>query len=193
MKQNIAIFASGSGSNAENLIQSFLNHPTISIKIIFSNNPKAYVIERAKKWQLPLIIFNREEFYNTDIIIKELVKFNIDYIVLAGFLWLIPVNIISKYTNKIINIHPSLLPKYGGKGMYGLKVHEEVVRNKDSTTGITIHLVNENYDDGLVLFQENIEVIATDTAEIIAEKVHELEYKYLPTIVEKTILGNIAQ
>ncbi|MEA2105368.1 MAG: phosphoribosylglycinamide formyltransferase [Bacteroidota bacterium] len=183
----IAIFASGSGTNAENLIHYFKENKKIEISYIFSNNKNAYVIQRAKNHNIKHYIFSRMEFYNTINILQILQKTNIDFIILAGFLWLIPDYLIKNYPNRIINIHPALLPKYGGKGMYGMNVHEAVLENNEKESGITIHYVNHEYDKGDIIFQAKCPVNKDDTAETIARKVHALEYEHFPKIVEKII------
>ncbi len=186
--KNIAIFASGSGSNAQTIVEYFKSKNLEPVKLILTNNPKAFVIERAKKLNIECIIFSRKEFYESNYILDLLKSKNIEFIVLAGFLWLVPTPIINAYKHQIINIHPALLPKYGGKGMYGMRVHEAVVANKESETGITIHYVDEIYDHGQIIFQASCKVSPTDTPEMVAEKVHQLEYKYYPEIIEKLIL-----
>jgi phosphoribosylglycinamide formyltransferase-1 len=185
----IAIFASGSGTNAENLIHYFKENKKIEISYIFSNNKNAYVIQRAKNHNIKYYIFSRTEFYHTTTILQILQKNNIDFIILAGFLWLIPDYLIKNYPNRIINIHPALLPKYGGKGMYGMNVHEAILKNNEKETGITIHYVNHEYDKGDIIFQAKCPVNKDDTAETIAKKVHALEYEHFPKIVEKIIPG----
>ena len=182
---NIAIFASGSGSNAQAIIEHFLAKEKKPVKLILSNKADAYVLERAKKLDIKSIVFNKEQFYNSDTIINTLENEKIELIVLAGFLWLIPDNILKKFSNRIINIHPALLPKFGGKGMYGMKVHEAVVANKETQSGITIHYVNEEYDRGEIIFQAKCTVTPNDTAEMVAQKIHELEYTHFPRIVEQ--------
>ena len=184
---NISIFASGSGSNAENLILYFKNHPSISVNHIFCNKPTAFVLERAKKFDINTTVFSRHDFYETQNVIKKLNEVKTDFIVLAGFLWLIPQNFIDSFRGKIVNIHPALLPKYGGKGMYGNFVHEAVVKNKENETGITIHWVDEHYDHGDVIFQKSVKVEPLDTPEDVAAKVHQLEYEYFPGVVEEVI------
>ena len=174
----IAIFASGSGTNAEAIASYFEHHPSIKVSLIVSNNPNAFVLERAKKFNLPALVFNRDEFNAT--VVEVLREKQITHIVLAGFLWLIPETLLTAFPDKIINIHPALLPKFGGKGMYGMKIHEMVCRTKEKETGITIHLINEKYDEGPVLFQERCDVTETDTPEQIAKKVHLLEYTWYP-------------
>lgn len=186
---NIAIFASGPGTNAQAIIKYFRGKNLNIVKLILSNKPDAYVIERAKHFNITSIVFNKNTFYNTSEIIDILKCESIDLIVLAGFLWLIPDNILKKYQDKIINIHPALLPKYGGKGMYGMRVHEAVVANREKETGITIHYVNEEYDKGKIIFQAKCPVEHSDTPEIIAQKVHQLEYKYYPEVIENLLFG----
>lgn len=183
----IAIFASGNGSNAENIITHFRKTNTACVSLILTNNPKAYVLKRSKKHGIKSVVFSKEDLYQTDSIQEILIKQQIDFIVLAGFLWLVPSCLIRDYSNRIINIHPALLPKFGGKGMYGMKVHQAVINTKEKTTGITIHYVNENYDEGSVIFQAHCIIEPQDTPETIAQKVHELEYRYYPEIIEKCI------
>ncbi|MEE4199004.1 MAG: phosphoribosylglycinamide formyltransferase [Bacteroidales bacterium] len=185
---NIAIFASGSGTNAENLINYFKENKKIQISSIFSNNKNAYVVQRAKNHNIKSYIFSRTEFYQTSNVLRILQQNNIDLIVLAGFLWLIPEELIQHYPHKIINIHPALLPKYGGKGMYGMNVHQAVIDNHEKETGITIHYVNQEYDRGDIIFQAKCKVDQTDTPETLAKKVHELEYEHFPEIIEKIAL-----
>lgn len=186
--KKIAIFASGSGSNAENIIQYFQNSDKkVEIAIILTNKKDAFVIERAKKHQIPYIIFNRDEFYNSNNIIDILKEKQIDLVVLAGFLWLVPVPLIQAFQNRIINIHPALLPKYGGKGMYGMHVHNAIIENKETESGITIHMVNEEYDKGSTIFQAKCKILPEDTPESLAEKVHKLEYEHFPKVIEKLL------
>lgn len=184
---NLAIFASGSGTNAENLIKAFKENKKITISTIFSNNKDAYVIQRAINHSIKYYIFSRPDFYQSQKILNLLNENNIDFIVLAGFLWLIPEYLIDAFPNKIINIHPALLPKYGGKGMYGMHVHESVVMNKEPETGITIHYVNKEYDKGSIIFQAKCPVLPTDSADDVAKKVHDLEYMHFPKVVEQVI------
>lgn len=183
--KKIALFASGSGTNVQNIIEYFADNETVNINSVWCNNPKAFVLERAAKVNIDTFVFNREQFYKTDEIANELKKRGVDLVVLAGFLWLIPENLVKNFT--IINIHPALLPKYGGKGMYGKYVHEAVVQNREEETGITIHFVNEAYDEGAIIFQKSVPVSENDTPEIVAEKVHELEYQYFPKVIEKLL------
>ncbi|MFK8296996.1 phosphoribosylglycinamide formyltransferase [Capnocytophaga cynodegmi] len=181
--KKIIIFASGSGSNAERIATFFKDDKNTRVSLILSNNPKAGVLERAKRLQIPSIVFDRQAFYNSEIVLDIIQSQNPDLIILAGFLWKFPENIIKNFPNKIINIHPSLLPKYGGKGMYGDFVHQSVIENKETESGITIHYVNENYDEGTIIFQTKTEVSANDTPETLAEKIHQLEYEHFPKVI----------
>jgi len=184
---NIAIFASGSGSNAENIIQYFSDRNDVRFPVILSNKENAGIHERAKRLGVPSIYFTSKELKETDNVLNTLKEHRIDFIVLAGFLLKIPTNLIDAYPNKIINIHPALLPKYGGKGMYGAHVHEAVIAAEEKESGITIHYVNELYDAGQIIFQAKCDVLPTDTAETLASKVHALEYENFPPIIEKII------
>jgi phosphoribosylglycinamide formyltransferase 1 len=187
MPIKIAIFGSGSGSNAENIITYFKNKASVGVNLVLSNKADAFVLERAKKLEVDTCVFTRSELNETEKVISILTDYSIDFIILAGFLQKVPANITSAYPNKIVNIHPALLPKYGGKGMYGILVHEAVIANKETETGITIHYINENYDDGDIIFQAKCPVLPTDDAEDVAQKVHELEYEHYPKIIEKLI------
>ena len=186
--KNIAIFASGSGSNAEKIIEYFKNSSTVNVKAIFCNNPEAGVIERAERLKVNCQLFDRQAF-KSDAVLHQLQDMEIDFIVLAGFLWLVPQSFISKYPNKIINLHPALLPKYGGKGMYGHHVHEAVIDNEEKESGITIHFVNEAYDEGAIIFQAKYVIDPHDSALDIAAKGQVLEHIYFPTTIEKVILA----
>ena len=187
--QTIVIFASGSGSNAENIIKHFNTTKTAKVTRVLSNNERAKVFERCKGLKVKCLKFNKTQFSKTDEILN-LLKTEADYIILAGFLWKVPSKITEAFPNKIINIHPALLPKYGGKGMYGMHVHNAVKENKEDETGITIHFVNEKYDDGATIFQAKTSIFENDTPEMIAKKVHELEYRHFPKVIEKLILEN---
>ncbi|MDE5423661.1 phosphoribosylglycinamide formyltransferase [Ancylomarina sp. DW003] len=182
--KKIAIFASGSGSNAENIAHYFNSNSEVEVSLILSNKKNAFVLERAKKLNIPTRTFTRADFYETNSIVDFLQNSKIDLIVLAGFLWLVPDSLIEAYPNTIINIHPALLPNYGGKGMYGMHVHEAVIANKEKESGITIHLVNEKYDEGEIIQQAKCLINAEDTAEDLANKIHELEYEHFPRAVE---------
>jgi len=181
----IAIFASGNGSNAENIIKYFRNSDSVKTELVLSNNPNAFVLERARKLSVDTMVFGRKELYETFEVIDTLVERAIDFIVLAGFMWLVPKELTDLYKGKIVNIHPALLPKYGGKGMYGMNVHKAVLAAKERETGITIHLVDEKYDNGQIIFQAKCPVLPGDTPETLAQRVHELEYKYYPLIIEQ--------
>ncbi len=186
MPVNISIWASGSGTNAENLILHFRNHTFIKIKMIVTNNPNAGVIERADRLKKTVHIIPKNIlFEKTDRVIELLKTEDIDLIVLAGFLLKVPEQIIREYPNRIINIHPALLPKYGGKGFYGMNVHQAVIDNKEKESGITIHYVNEEYDAGQIIMQAKCPVYENDTPETLAQRVHQLEYEYYPMVVEK--------
>lgn len=187
--KKIVIFASGSGTNAENIIKYFQTKEIGTVVAVFSNNPIAKVLERAKKYHLPTEVFSKAELFESKIL-QKLNDFQPDLIVLAGFLLKLPESIIESYPNKIINIHPALLPKYGGKGMYGMNVHTAVVQNKEKETGITIHFVNENYDEGNIIFQKTVLLTATDSPESVAEKIHELEQHYFPEVIDKLLTSN---
>ena len=185
--KKIVLFASGSGSNVENIANYFKN-ANLSIECVYCNNPDAFVFERCKKLDIPATLFNKEEFKNGTVL-KQLENIQPDLIVLAGFLWLIPKDFVSAFPDKIINIHPALLPKFGGKGMYGMKVHEAVVENKESETGISIHFVNEHYDEGNIILQEKVAVTQQDSPEDVAKNIHELEYKFFPIAIEKLLFS----
>ncbi len=187
--KNIAIFASGSGSNAQNIAEYFKLSGTIRVSLILANRPDAYVLERAKKLNIPTVVFARKDFYESESILQVLRDYKIDFIVLAGFLWLVPDNLLKAYSHRIINIHPALLPKYGGKGMYGEKVHQAVIASGDKKTGISIHYVNDHYDEGEIIFQDFFDILPGDTAESIAKRVHVLEYKHFPRVIEEVILS----
>ena len=187
--KKILLFASGTGSNVENIIHHFKNHQDIIVVGVLTNNPNAQVIDKAKNHNVPTLIFNREQL--TDgFVFDNIAEFKPDLIVLAGFLWKMPEEIVKAYPNKIINIHPALLPKYGGKGMYGIKVHQTVLDNKEKETGITIHYVNEHYDEGEFIFQQKVAIEDCKTPEDVANKIHELEHKYFPIIIEKILNPN---
>jgi phosphoribosylglycinamide formyltransferase 1 len=185
--KNIAIFASGEGTNAQNIIDYFKFSDKIKVKVIVSNNPHANVLNRAKKEGIPAMLINRESFYNNNNAVEQLRELQIDAIILAGFLWLLPENLIDAFHGKIINIHPALLPKYGGKGMYGMKVHEAVIREKEKESGISIHYVNNEYDKGEIISQHKCVVDASDTPQTLANKIHELEKEFFPKAIEKVI------
>lgn len=180
---NIALFCSGSGSNAENIVRYFSKHRSVRFPLIVSNKAFAFVHERAKTLGIPSFTFSRADFEEGAKILSLLHEHKITHLVLAGFLVKISPPLLQAYPDRIVNIHPALLPKYGGKGMYGLHVHQAVVDHKETETGITIHLVNEQYDEGAIVFQKSCPILPSDTPEQVAEKVHALEYEYYPTVI----------
>lgn len=185
---NIAVFASGSGSNAEEIFKYFKYHEDIRVSGLLTNNPKAYAITRAEKHDIPNVVFDRDTFKDPQKMLSILDDMKIDAIVLAGFLWLIPEFLINRYSDRIVNIHPALLPQFGGKGMYGMRVHEAVINTGQPESGITIHLVNQKYDDGEIIFQAKCEVEPGDTPGILAGKIHKLEHQYYPKVIERWLL-----
>lgn len=187
MAKQLAIFASGSGSNAENIIRHFENNPNVNIKLVLCNKEGAYVLTRAEKLGVPSVVFSRQELENGTIL-ALLKREGIDFIVLAGFLLKVPDEMVVAYPDKIVNIHPALLPNYGGKGMYGMRVHEAVVAAGEKESGITIHYVNEFFDSGKTIFQAKCDVLPTDSPEDVATKVHALEYEHFPRVIE-SVLG----
>jgi phosphoribosylglycinamide formyltransferase-1 len=188
-KKKIAIFASGSGTNAQQIMSCFKDHTVGEVALVLSNKPDAYVLERAKKFNISTHVFDRPAFYDTTEILDILNESEVALIVLAGFLWLVPAYLIRAYQKKIINIHPALLPAYGGKGMYGRHVHEAVINNGDRESGITIHYVNEKYDEGMIIMQAKCEVRRDDTPESLAERIHHLEYSHYPEVIEELLSG----
>lgn len=187
MKTRIAIFASGSGSNAQKIMEYFKDSEIAEVALLLTNNPDAYVLERADNFEVPSHIFDRHEFRETDEVLHVLEQLNIDVIVLAGFLWLVPMNILKRFPNKIINIHPALLPAHGGKGMYGDHVHQAVITAGDKESGITIHVINENFDEGETIFQAKYKVNPGDTIEEVRFKGQQLEHLHYPKEIENYI------
>ena len=183
-KLKLAIFASGNGSNAQAIIEHLLTNSAVEVSKIYTNNKDAYVIERGNKFDVSSVVFNKSEFLSEEFT-NALQSENYDLIILAGFMWLVTPAIVSSYNNKIVNIHPALLPAYGGKGMYGDNVHKAVIANKELKSGITIHYVNENYDEGDIIFQAECPVRSTDTSNSLAERIHKLEHKHYPEVIEK--------
>jgi phosphoribosylglycinamide formyltransferase-1 len=183
----LAIFASGSGTNAENIIRYFQNKPRIKVSCICTNRADAYVTERVRPYHIPVLVFSRHDFYETGKVLDYLKENRIDWIILAGFLWLIPANLVDRYPSRIINIHPALLPKYGGKGMYGSSVHKAVIENREKQSGITIHYVNNEYDKGNIIFQASCDILKDDTPESLASRVHALEYEHFPRVIEEVV------
>lgn len=188
--KRIAVFASGRGSNARRLVEHFAESKTAKIALIASNKKDAPVLDMALDNEIPIMTFDKKGLHNKDTVLFQLELMKIDFIVLAGFLWLIPKILIEHFPKKIINLHPALLPKFGGKGMYGMRVHEAVRAANEPETGITIHYVNERYDEGDIIFQAKCPVKETDTPQDIARKIHELEHKYLPIITEEIVSSN---
>ena len=180
----IAIFASGAGSNAAKIINHFQHHPSVKIVLVVSNNPNTGVLEIAKKSQIQTLLIEKEVFFSQKSCINDLKSANIDFIVLAGFLWKIPDTLIKEYPRKIVNIHPALLPKYGGKGMYGHYVHEAVLAHKEKESGISIHYVDEVYDHGQIIFQAQCPVMENDTPQTLAQRIHALEHEHYPKVIE---------
>ncbi|WBX71422.1 phosphoribosylglycinamide formyltransferase [Tenacibaculum retecalamus] len=188
--KRIVIFASGSGSNAENIIKYFQNSNIATVTHVLSNNEHAKVFDRCERLNIDASLFDKENFVKEDTILNFL-QVEADIIILAGFLWRIPAKIVTAFPNNIINIHPALLPKYGGKGMYGMNVHKAVKENNETETGITIHYVNENYDEGAIIYQTKTNVLSSDSADDIANKIHMLEQEHFPKIIENVILENV--
>jgi phosphoribosylglycinamide formyltransferase 1 len=185
--RNIAIFASGSGTNAENIIRYFSNKNSAKVSLVLSNKRQALVLKRAEALNIPSVFFDHNDFYITGAVSEYLAAYRIDFIVLAGFLWLVPESVIEKYHGRIINIHPALLPAYGGKGMYGDVVHRAVIANGDKESGITIHYVNKMYDEGDIIFQARCQIDPADTPDSLAAKVHALEYSHFPRVIEELV------
>ena len=188
---NIAILASGSGTNAENIIRYFKDHKEINVSLLISNKENAKALDRAKKHNIPVEVIPNEQWEDSKYTLAVFKKYDIDFIVLAGFLILVPPWLIKEYNNKIVNIHPALLPEFGGKGMYGKKVHEAVINKGKDESGITIHYVNENYDEGDIIFQAKCKVPEDRSPDSLADKVHELEYEFYPKVIEGIIMNKI--
>lgn len=187
MKKHIAIFASGSGSNAQKIMEYFKKHQDAEVTLILTNNPEAYVLQRADNFEIPSHVFDRNEFYNTDNVVNLLKNLQTDIIILAGFLWLIPKNLLKAFPNKIINLHPALLPKFGGKGMYGDNVHSSIMEAGETESGITIHFVNENFDEGEIIHQSRFHIDKTDDLEMIKFKGQQLEHLHYPKVIESLL------
>lgn len=186
--KNIAIFASGEGTNAQNIINYFKKSNQVKVALVVSNKSNAPVLHRAKNEGIPTLLIDRKSFFESDQTLKQLKSSHIDFIILAGFLWLIPENLIKIFPKEIINIHPALLPKYGGKGMYGMNVHKAVIEAHERQSGISIHFVNENFDEGEIISQHICNISLNDTAETLAKKIHDLEYEYFPKTIENVVL-----
>ena len=189
-KVQIAIFASGTGTNAQKIIDYFRTHPTIKVALIVSNKPGSGVLSIGSQEGIPQIIIDKEKFFRGNAYVDELKSFGIDFIVLAGFLWKVPLPIISAWHKRIINIHPALLPKFGGKGLYGHHVHEAVINSREKESGITIHYVDEIYDHGDPIFQEKVIIEEGDTPDTLAKKIQVLEHLHFPRIIEKVVAGS---
>ena len=185
--KKIILFASGSGSNFKKICEYFKNDNTVSIELLISNNPKAKALQIAESFNIKTLVIDKQSFYNSDKALMRVLKINPSLIVLAGFLWKIPSVFIAKFTNKIINIHPALLPKFGGKGMYGMHVHNAVIINKEIESGITIHYVNENYDEGSIIFQKKIKILKSDDSLEISKRILKLEHEFFPIIIQKVL------
>jgi phosphoribosylglycinamide formyltransferase-1 len=187
---NIAIFASGNGSNAQRIAEYFKDDPDIKVCRIYCNNPDAFVIQRADQLEIPCTVFNKADLIEPGKVLLKLQDDATDWIVLAGFLWLIPGYLIKQFAHRIINIHPALLPKYGGRGMFGARVHEAVIQNGEKESGISIHYVNEHYDEGQIIFQARCSVKDHDTPVTLASRIHQLEYKHYPIVIENLVKSN---
>jgi len=188
---NLSVFASGSGTNAENIIKYFSGHKNINVNLVLSNKPYAGVLKRAQKLNVPAFVFDKNMVDSPGKMLEVLQSFNTDWIILAGYLWLVPKYLIDAYHQRILNIHPALLPKHGGKGMYGHHVHRSVLENNEKETGITIHYIDDAYDRGEIVFQAKCPVYGSDNVETLAQRVHELEYKYFPKVIEDTVLADV--
>ncbi|MDB5032181.1 phosphoribosylglycinamide formyltransferase [Mucilaginibacter sp.] len=187
MKKRIAIFASGSGSNAQKIMEHFKRNTEAEVVLILTNNPQAYVLQRADNFEIPSHVFTRQEFYESDDVIKMLKTLQVDLIVLAGFLWLVPPSLLKNFPNKIINLHPALLPKYGGKGMYGDNVHKAILAANEEESGITIHFVNEEFDEGEVIHQSKFKIEEGDNLEMVKFKGQQLEHLHFPKVIESLL------
>ena len=185
--KKIAIFASGNGSNAENICTYFNNNKSVCVVLLATNKKNAFVVERLKKFNIPVFCFSKWVLNNTEVVQKKLSEYSVDFVVLSGFLLRVPENLVSLFCNKIINIHPSLLPKFGGSGMYGENVHKAVIDAKEIQSGITVHYVDNNYDEGSIIFQENFSLSVNETPKSLSEKIHLLEMKCFPVVIEKIV------
>lgn len=186
-QKKIVIFASGTGTNAENIIKFFQKSSQAAVVAVFSNKRSAKVLRKAHNHKIKALHFDRDALYNSNEVLHILQDINPDLIVLAGFMWIFPANIIKKFPDKIINIHPALLPRYGGKGMYGMKVHQKIIENKEKESGISVHYVNEKYDEGEIILQARTEVLEEDTPDSLANKIHQLEYKHFPEVIQQLL------
>jgi len=182
----IAIFASGTGSNAVKIIEHFKEKTEYSF-VVLSNKKDAPVLEKTKNLGVESFTFDRKDFYESEKVVDFLKAQKVRFVILAGFLWLVPPNLITAFMGRVINIHPALLPDFGGKGMYGMKVHQAVIDAKEAESGITIHYVNQKYDEGHIIFQDSCEVLPTDTPETLAQKIHTLEHEHFPKVVARLV------
>ncbi|MCR8561651.1 phosphoribosylglycinamide formyltransferase [Mucilaginibacter sp. BJC16-A38] len=187
MKKRIAIFASGSGSNAQKIMEHFKRSAEAEVVLVLTNNPQAYVLQRSDNFEIPSHIFTRQEFYETDDVIRLLKNLQVDLIVLAGFLWLVPVSLLNAFPNKIINLHPALLPKHGGKGMYGDHVHKAALAAGDEESGITIHFVSDKFDEGEIIHQSKFKIEPDDNLEVVKFKGQQLEHQHFPRVIESLL------
>lgn len=191
MKKKVAVFASGNGTNAEKIFDQFKDHPQIEVALLFANKTGVGVLERANRYNIPSVVFNRADFYHSDVVLKRLKEEQIDLVVLAGFMWLVPEQLVNTFPDRIVNIHPALLPKYGGKGMYGMHVHEAVRAANEKETGITIHFVNQHYDEGSIIAQFACAIDPNDSALEIAKKVQLLEHENYPKVIAEVVLNQL--
>ena len=189
MMKRILIFASGSGTNTQKIIEYFQSHSNAQVVLVLTNKKDAKVIDRCKKLEIKSLYFSNNDFYHSNTVFNIIKSVQPDLIVLAGFLWKFPEYLLKEFPNRVINLHPALLPKYGGKGMYGMNVHRAVIKNKEKETGITIHYINENYDEGAIIFQKSFLVSEYDTPKTIASKIHELEYEFFPKVIEELLFS----
>jgi phosphoribosylglycinamide formyltransferase-1 len=189
MKKRVAVFASGNGTNAEKIFDYFKDNAQIEVALLLSNKASAGVLEKAKRYRIPSLVFNRADFYHSDVVLQQLQAKRIDLVVLAGFMWLVPEQLVKAFPDKIVNIHPSLLPNFGGKGMYGMHVHEAVRAANENETGITIHFVNQHYDEGSIISQFACSIEPNDSALEIAKKVQLLEHENYPKVIEELVLN----
>lgn len=189
----LAILGSGNGTNAQRITEYFKDNNAIDVNCIIYNKKDAYIAQRAKNLGVTSQYFGRNDFYNSNTVLDYLRERHIDWVILAGFLWLIPENILSEFPGRVINIHPALLPNYGGKGMFGEHVHEAVIANHEKESGITIHIVDQHYDRGTTLFQAKCQIAPEDTPDTLAQKIHQLEQEYFPQVIERTVLSTATQ
>jgi len=186
--KRLAIFVSGSGTNMERIGQHFSQHPEIQVALVVCSDPKAAALQRAEKLGIEAVVIDKSDLREGGKLLNLLLEKQIDWLILAGFLWLIPTELVAAFPNRIVNIHPALLPAYGGKGMYGDRVHQSVIQNQEKRSGITIHYVNNNYDEGNIVFQQSLDIAANETPESLAQRIHQLEHRYYPEVIEGLLL-----